>query len=152
MRLPFDVIEGIRMAATIHDIGKVSVPVEILSKAGKLTQKEFELVKDHSQTGYDILKDVEFPWPIAEIIYQHHERLDGSGYPRGLKGDDVILEARIIALADVIEAMASHRPYRPAHGVDAALDEIKKNRGILYDPEVVDICLKLFGETGYAFD
>ena len=129
MGLPSDVIEGIRMAAAIHDIGKVSVPSEILSKPGKLTQNEFELIKDHSLTGYDILKDVEFPWPIAEIIYQHHERLDGSGYPRGLKGDDVLLEARIIALADVVEAMASHRPFRPARGIDAAMDEIERTQG-----------------------
>jgi len=150
MGLPPDVIEGIRMAAVIHDIGKVSVPSEILSRPGKLTQNEFELVKDHPLTGCDILKDVEFPWPVAEIIYQHHERLDGSGYPRGLKGDEVLLEARIIALADVVEAMASHRPFRPAQGVDAALDEVDKNRGILYDPEVVDACVKLFKEKGYT--
>ena len=151
MGLPSDVIEGIRMAAVIHDIGKVSVPAEILSKPGRLTQNEFELIKDHAVTGYDILKDVEFPWPIAEITYQHHERLDGSGYPRGLMGDEVLLEARIIAVADVVEAIASHRPFRPAHGIEAALDEIGKKRGILYDPEVVDTCLKLFGERGYAF-
>jgi PAS domain S-box-containing protein/putative nucleotidyltransferase with HDIG domain len=150
MGLPSDVIEGIRVAAVIHDIGKVAVPAEILSKPGKLTQNELELIKDHPLTGYDILKDVEFPWPVAEIIYQHHERLDGSGYPRGLKGDDVLLEARIIALADVVEAMASHRPFRPARGIDAALDEIRKNRGILYDPEVVDTCVKLFREKGYV--
>ena len=150
MGLPSDTIEGVRMAAVIHDIGKVSVPAEILSKPGKLTQNEFELVKDHPLTGYDILKHVEFPWPIAEIIYQHHERLDGSGYPRGLKGDDVLLEARIIALADVVEAMASHRPFRPARGIDAALDEIEEHRGTLYDPEVVDTCVKLFRERGYA--
>jgi len=150
MGLPSDTIEGIRMAAVIHDIGKVAVPAEILSKPGRLTQNEFELIKDHPLTGYDILKHVEFPWPIAEIIYQHHERLDGSGYPRGLKGDDVLLEARIIALADVVEAMASHRPFRPARGIDAALDEIEEHRGTLYDPEVVDTCLKLFRERGYA--
>jgi len=150
MGLPPDVIEGIRIAAAIHDIGKVAVPAEILSKPGKLTQNELELIKDHSLTGFDILKHVEFPWPIAEIIYQHHERLDGSGYPRGLKGDDVLLEARIIALADVVEAMASHRPFRPARGIDAALDEIEEHRGTLYDPEVVDTCLKLFRERGYA--
>jgi PAS domain S-box-containing protein/putative nucleotidyltransferase with HDIG domain len=150
MDLPSDMIEGIRVAAVIHDIGKVAVPAEILSKPGKLTQNELELIKDHAETGYDILKDVEFSWPIAEIIYQHHERLDGSGYPRGLKGDDVLLEARIIALADVVEAMASHRPFRPARGIDAALDEIRKNRGILYDPKVVDTCVKLFREKAYV--
>jgi putative nucleotidyltransferase with HDIG domain len=150
MGLPADIIEGIRMAAVIHDIGKVAVPAEILSKPGRLTQNEFELIKDHPLTGYDILKHVEFPWPIAEIIYQHHERLDGSGYPRGLKGDDVLFEARIIALADVVEAMASHRPFRPARGIDAALGEIEEHRGTLYDAEVVDTCLKLFREMGYA--
>jgi HD-GYP domain-containing protein (c-di-GMP phosphodiesterase class II) len=150
MGLPFDMTEGIRMAAVIHDIGKVSVPAEILSKPGKLTEKEFELVKDHTVTGYDILKDLEFPWPIAEIIYQHHEKLDGSGYPRGLKGDEVRMEARIIAVADVVEAMASHRPFRPALGMDAALDEIKAHRGSLYDPDAVDTCVKLFTEKGYA--
>ena len=150
MGVPPDMAEGIRIAAVIHDIGKVSVPAEILSKPGKLTQNEIELIKDHPVTGYDILKDVEFPWPVAEIIWQHHERLDGSGYPRGLKGDKVLLEARIIALADVVEAMASHRPFRPSRGIDAALDEIRKNRGILYDPAVVDACLALFLEKGYA--
>ena len=152
MGLPPDVIEGIRIAAAIHDIGKVAVPAEILSKPGKLTQNELELIKDHSLTGFDILKHVEFPWPIAEIIYQHHERLDGSGYPRGLKGDDVLLEARIIALADVVEAMASHRPFRPARGIDAALDEIEEHRGTLYDPEVVDTCVKLFREKRYTLN
>ena len=152
MGIPPDIAEGIRIAAVIHDIGKVSVPAEILSKPGKLTQNEIELIKDHPITGYDILKDVEFPWPVAEIIWQHHERLDGSGYPRGLKGDEVIIEARIIALADVVEAMASHRPFRPSQGIDAALDEITKNRGVLYDPAVVDACLALFLEKGYALE
>ncbi len=152
MDLPSDMIEGIRVAAVIHDIGKVSVPAEILSKPGKLTQNEFELIKDHAETGYDILKDVEFPWPIAEMIRQHHERLDGSGYPRGLKGNDMLMEARVIALADVVEAIASHRPFRPAHGIEVALDEIRKNRGILYDPEVVDACLRLFTEKKYTLD
>ena len=149
MGVPPDMAEGIRIAAVIHDIGKVSVPAEILSKPGKLTQNEIELIKDHPVTGYHILKDVEFPWPVAEIIWQHHERLDGSGYPRGLKGDDVLLEARIIGLADVVEAMASHRPFRPAQGIDAALEEITEHRGTLYDPEVVDACVKLFREKGY---
>jgi PAS domain S-box-containing protein len=150
MDLAPQVIEGIRMAAAIHDIGKVAIPAEILSKPGKLNRNEFELIKDHPLTGYDILKDVEFPWPIAEIIYQHHERLDGSGYPRGLAGDDILLHARIIALADVVEAMASHRPFRPALGIAASLDEIEKHRGTLYDPDVVDACLRLFREKGYA--
>ena len=152
MGLPSDTIEGIRVAAAIHDIGKVSVPAEILSKPGRLTENEFELIKDHAETGYDILKDVEFPWPVAETIRQHHERLDGSGYPRGLKGNDMLMEARVIALADVVEAIVSHRPFRPAHGIEAALDEIKKNRAILYDPEAVDACLRLFTEKNYALD
>jgi len=149
MGLPPDTIEGIRVAAVIHDIGKVSVPAEILSKPGRLTENEFELIKDHAETGYDILKDVEFPWPIAETIRQHHERLDGSGYPRGLVGNDILLEARIIAVADIVEAMASHRPFRPAHGIEAALGEIRRHRGVLYDPAVVDTCVKLFVEKGY---
>lgn len=151
MGLAPNVIEGLRMAAAIHDIGKVSIPAEILSKPGKLTPNEFELIKDHAQMGYDILKDVEFPWPIAEIIYQHHERLDGSGYPRGLKGDEMLVEARIIALADVVEAIASHRPFRPGQEIEAALEEIERNRGILYDPEIVDVCVRLFRVKGYSF-
>lgn len=149
MHLPTDTVEGIRMAGVIHDIGKISVPAEILSKPGKLSQKEFELIKDHPQTGYDVLKDVEFPWPIAQIILQHHERLNGSGYPRGLVREEVLLEARIIAVADVIEAIASHRPYRPARGIEAALAEIEQNKGVLYDASVVDACVKLFKEKAY---
>jgi PAS domain S-box-containing protein/putative nucleotidyltransferase with HDIG domain len=151
MNLSPDMIEGIRMAGVIHDIGKISVPAEILSKPGELRQKEFELIKDHPETGYDILKDVEFPWPIADIILQHHERMNGSGYPKGLTKDQILLEARIIALSDVVEAIASHRPYRPARGIDAALEEIEKNRGKLYDENVVDVCLILFNEKGYKF-
>ncbi len=127
------------------------MPAEILSKPGELRHKEFELIKDHPQTGYEILKDIEFPWPIAEIVRQHHERVDGSGYPCGLKGDEVLLEARIIAVSDVVEAIASHRPYRPARGIVIALDEIEKNRGILYDPDVVDACLRLFKKKAYGF-
>jgi len=149
MHLPTDMAEGIRIAGTIHDIGKISVPAEILSKPGKLSQKEFELIKDHPQTGYEVLKDVEFPWPIAQIIRQHHERLNGSGYPLGLVGEEVLLEARIIAVADVIEAIASHRPYRPARGIEAALSEIEQNKGVLYDASVVDACVKLFKEKAY---
>ncbi|MGC1404183.1 MAG: PAS domain S-box protein, partial [Thermodesulfobacteriota bacterium] len=143
-------IDGIRMAGSIHDIGKLSIPSEILSKPTKLTDIEFSLIKEHSQKGYDILKNVESPWPLAEMIYQHHERIDGSGYPRNLKGDDILMEARILAVADVVEAISSHRPYRPAHSIDEALDEISKNRGILYDSEVVDACLRLFREKGYS--
>ena len=149
MHLPTDIIEGIRTAGVIHDIGKISVPAEILAKPGKLSQKEFELIKDHPQTGYEVLKDVEFPWPIAQIIHQHHEKLDGSGYPRGLKGEEVLLEARIITVADVIEAIASHRPYRPAMGIEVALSEIERNKGVLYDASVVDACVKLFREKAY---
>jgi putative nucleotidyltransferase with HDIG domain len=152
MKLPQDKIEGIRIASLVHDIGKISLPAEILSKPSKLTEIEYSLIKDHPQIGYDILKPIEFPWPVAQIILQHHERMDGSGYPRGLKTDEILLEARIMGVADVVEAMSSHRPYRPALGIDKALEEIFKNKSILYDPEVVDICLKLFREKGFKFE
>ncbi len=152
MGLPSDQIEGLRMAGDIHDLGKIYVPAEILSKPGQLTAIEFSIIRTHSQVGYDILKPIEFPWPLATIIYQHHERLDGSGYPNRLKGADILLEARIISVADVVEAMSSHRPYRPSHGVEKALEEIILNRGRLYDPAVVDSCLKLFREKGFSFD
>lgn len=145
-------IEGLRIASLIHDIGKLAVPVEILSKPTKLTALEYGLIKVHPEVGYNILKDVEFPWPVAQIVYQHQERIDGSGYPQGLKGDEILLEARILAVADVVEAMASHRPYRPALGIDKALEEIKKNKGILYDVKVADTCLKLFAEQKFKFD
>ncbi|MDH5571606.1 MAG: PAS domain S-box protein [Gammaproteobacteria bacterium] len=144
-------IEGIRFGSTIHDIGKINVPAEILNRPGKLTKFEFEIIKSHPQVGYDIIKEVDFPWPVAQIIYQHHERLDGSGYPQGLKENEIILEAKIVAVADVMEAMSSHRPYRPGLGIDAALDEIKNNRGILYDAQVVDICLELFSSKRFLF-
>jgi len=146
-----DKIEGIRIASLIHDIGKISLPTEILSKPGKLSDIEFSLIKEHSQIGYDILKSNDFSHPVAQIILQHHERLNGSGYPNHLKGDGILLEASILGVADVVEAMVSNRPYRPALGVDKALEEISQNRGILYDPEVVDICLKLFREKGFEF-
>jgi PAS domain S-box-containing protein len=149
MGLPPEKIDGIRMAGSIHDIGKLSIPAEILSKPTKLTEIEFSLIKEHSRSGYEMLKDVESPWPLAQIIYQHHERMDGSGYPRNLKGDDILIEARILAVADVVESMASHRPYRPSLGIDAALEEIEKNRGTLYDDAVADACLRLFREKGY---
>ena len=149
MGLPQDKIEGIRMAGSIHDIGKLSIPAEILSKPTKLTDIEFSLIKEHSRIGYEMLKDVESPWPLAQIVYQHHERMDGSGYPRNLKGDEIIIEARIMAVADVVEAMASHRPYRPGLGIDATLMEIEKNKGIFYDNTVADACLKLFREKSY---
>jgi len=131
-----DRIEGIRIASLVHDIGKISLPAEILSKPSKLNEMEFSLIKNHPKTGYDILKTIDFPWPVARIVLQHHERLDGSGYPQGLKGDKILMEAKIIGTADVVEAMSSHRPYRPALGIDKALEEISQNRGILYDPEV----------------
>jgi len=147
-----DNIEGVRIAATIHDLGKIKVPSEILSKPGKITNIEFELIKVHSEVGYDILKDIDFPWPVAEMVRQHHERLDGSGYPRGLKGNDIILGARIIAVADVTEAIASHRPYRASLGIDFALEKMEKGRGKHFDPDVVDACLRLFREKNYQFD
>ncbi|MGA2780786.1 MAG: PAS domain S-box protein [Smithella sp.] len=149
MGFPQEKIEGIRMAGSIHDIGKLSIPAEILVKPTKLTNIEFSLIKEHSQSGYEMLKDVESPWPLAEIVYQHHERMNGTGYPRNLKGDDILIEARIMAVADVVEAMASHRPYRPTLGIEAALEEIEKNKGILYDDIVADTCLRLFREKGY---
>jgi PAS domain S-box-containing protein len=149
MGLPDDKIDGIRLAGTIHDIGKLSIPAEILSKPTKLTDIEFSLIKEHSRVGYEMLKDVESPWPLAQIVYQHHERMNGSGYPRKLKGDEIIMEARIMAVADVVEAMASHRPYRPGLGIEAALEEIEKNKGIFYDNDVADACLRLFREKNY---
>ncbi|MDT8285435.1 MAG: PAS domain S-box protein, partial [Thermovirgaceae bacterium] len=139
----------IRLAGSIHDIGKISVPAEILSKPAKLSETEFNLVRVHPQTGYDMLKDIDFPWPIADVILQHHERVDGSGYPNGLKGDEMLAEARILAVADVVESMASHRPYRATLGLDSALEEIEKNRGVLYTPAVVDACIALFRHKGY---
>ena len=152
LNLSPDKVEGIKIASLIHDIGKIGLPTEILSKPGKLTDIEFGLIKEHAQVGYDILKSIDFPFPIARIVLQHHERLNGSGYPNNLKGDEILLKAKIIGVADVVEAMSSHRPYRPALGIDPALEEISKNRGILYDPEVVDVCLKLFKEKGFKFE
>jgi PAS domain S-box-containing protein len=149
MGLPEEKIDGIRLAGSIHDIGKLSIPAELLSKPTKLTNIEFSLIKEHPRIGYELLKDVESPWPLAEIVYQHHERMNGTGYPRNLKGDEILLEARIMAVADVIEAMASHRPYRPTLGIEAALEEIEKNKGIIYDNVVADACLKLFREKSY---
>ena len=152
MGLPEETIEGIYLAASIHDIGKLSIPAEILSKPTQLSDIEFLLVKEHPLHGYEILKNVQTDWPLAEIVYQHHERIDGSGYPRNLKGEEILIEARILAVADVVEAIASHRPYRPALGVDAALEEISKNRGIFYDSKVVDSCLTLFEKKDYRLD
>jgi putative nucleotidyltransferase with HDIG domain len=149
MGLPQEKIDAIRMAGVIHDIGYLSVPSEILSKPTKLTKLEFSLIKEHSKKGCEMLKHVESPWPLAHIVYQHHERMDGSGYPRNLKGDDIMIEARILAVADVVESMAFHRPYRTGLGIDVALAEIEKNRGIIYDSTAVDACLRLFREKGY---
>jgi PAS domain S-box-containing protein len=149
--LPEDKIHGIHLAAVIHDLGKIHVPAEILSKPGKLGNIEFMLIKAHPQAGYDILKVVDFPWPIADIVHQHHERLDGSGYPQGLKGAQILLESRILTVADVVEAMSSHRPYRAALGIEVALKEIERGRGSAYDPAVADTCLKLFREGKFAF-
>jgi len=152
MGLPKERIEGLRMAAVIHDIGKITVPTDILNKPARLSENEFGIIKCHPKVGYGILKTIEFPWPIAQVIFQHHERMDGSGYPQGLSSEEITLEARILAVADVVEAMASHRPYRPALGTDKALEELSRRRGVLYDPEVVDICLKLFTEKGFEFE
>jgi putative nucleotidyltransferase with HDIG domain/PAS domain S-box-containing protein len=150
--LPADRVAGLRVMGLLHDLGKISIPAEILSKPGKLSDAEFGLIKSHAQAGYEIVKDIQFPWPVAEVILQHHERLDGSGYPQGLKDDEIIMEAKILAVADVVEAMASHRPYRPALGLDQALEEISRNRGVLYDPEVADACIKVCTENKFTFE
>ncbi len=152
MKLSPEQVDGLRLAAEIHDIGKIIVPSEILSKPGLISESEWGLVKNHVKVGYELLKDIEFPWPVAEIIYQHHERLNGSGYPRGLKGEQIIIEARILAVADVVEAMSSHRPYREAHSVEETMAEIEKNKGILYDEKVVEVCLELFRKKAYNFN
>jgi PAS domain S-box-containing protein len=152
MGLSEEEIDGIRIAGTIHDVGKINVPAEILSKPGTLSDLEYGLIKAHPQISYDILRTIDFPWPVAQIVLQHHERLDGSGYPQGLSGEEILLEARVLAVADVVEAMASYRPYRPSRGLDKALEEISQNKGVLYDAEVVDACLKLFMEKGFTFE
>ena len=151
MGLSKQVIDAIRMAGVIHDLGKISVPAEILSKPGKLNDSEFSLIKQHPQTGFEILEGIDFKWAVADIVLQHHERFDGSGYPHNLRGDQIMLEARILGVADVIEAMASHRPYRPALGIDEAFEEIIMNKGILYDSDVVDAAIDLFTIRGYQF-
>ena len=142
--------EGLRVAGYLHDVGKIAVPTEILAKPGKLSTTEYLLIKGHAQASYDVLKSVEFPWPVADVALQHHERMDGSGYPQGLKGDAILLESRVVAVADVVEAMSSHRPYRPGLGIEKALAEIERGRGTVYDAEVADACLKLFREKGYV--
>ena len=144
-------IKGIQMAGLIHDIGKISIPAEILSKPGKLNDIEIQLIRRHPQVAYEILKDIDFPWPVDLIVLQHHEKLDGSGYPQGLAGEEILIEARILCVADVVETITSHRPYRPGFGIEKALEEISNNRGILYDPNVVEACLRLFREQNFQY-
>jgi putative two-component system response regulator len=150
--LPETQIEGINLAAVVHDVGKISIPSEILSKPGKLSELELALIRQHPEMGYEIIKGIDFPWPIAQTVRQHHERLDGSGYPLGLSGDKILIEARILAVADTIEAMASHRPYRPSLGIDKALSEIEKNLENRFDTEVVNAALILFRKKGFTLD
>lgn len=149
MGLPDDTLEGLYMTGCIHDIGKITIPTDILSKPGKLSTLEYALIKEHPEKGYEVLRHYEMPWPVAEIVYQHHERLNGSGYPRGLKGSEIALETCIVSVADVVEAMMSHRPYRAGLGLEAALEEIIQNKGILYHPDAVDCCVSLFRDKGY---
>ncbi len=149
MALPEDRIYGLRMASVIHDLGKITIPGEILCKPGRLSGPEYEMIKTHVQSGYDILKKIDFPWPLADIVIQHHERLDGSGYPRGLAGDQILLEAKILAVSDVFETIGSHRPYRPSLGIKKAMSELTDNSGRLYDPQVVDACLSLVNQSDY---
>jgi PAS domain S-box-containing protein/putative nucleotidyltransferase with HDIG domain len=144
-------VEGLRVAGDIHDIGKIYVPAEILSKPGQITAIEYGIIKTHPQVGFDILKTIKFPWPVAQIVLQHHERLDGSGYPLGLTGDQILKESRILTVADIVEAMSSHRPYRPAQGIDKALAEVTQNKGLFYDTDAVDACVKLFQESRFHF-
>ncbi len=146
------VIDAIRMAGVIHDLGKISVPAEILSKPGNLSPLEFSLIKTHPQTGFDILKSIDFQWPIASIVLQHHERLDGSGYPQGITDKEIMIEAKVLAVADVVEAMSSHRPYRATLGIDSALDEVTRNKDILFDAEVVDATVSLIRKKDFYFD
>jgi PAS domain S-box-containing protein/putative nucleotidyltransferase with HDIG domain len=150
MGLTEEQFDGLRIAGLVHDIGKINVPAEILNKSGRISDTEFNIIKTHPQAGYDLLKEIEFPWPVARIVLQHHERLDGSGYPQGLRGEEIMLEARILGVADVVEAMASRRPYRSALGIEAALHEITMNKGLLYDPDVTDVCARLFVDKGFA--
>jgi PAS domain S-box-containing protein/putative nucleotidyltransferase with HDIG domain len=151
MGISEDSIEALQIAGIVHDIGKLSVPAEILSKPTRLTEIEFQLVRTHAEIGFSILNKISFPWPIAQIVGQHHERIDGSGYPKGLKGNELFTEAKILGVADTVEAMSSHRPYRPALGIEVALKEVKEKRGILYDSEVVEACLKIFAENTFRF-
>ncbi len=152
MKLPQDKIEGVKIASLVHDVGKVNLPTGIVSKPSALVEVELNLLKNHPRTGYEILKKADFPWPIAEIVFQHQEKIDGSGYPRGLKGIDILIEAKILGVANVVEAMSSYKSYRPALSIDDSLREISKYKSILFDPEVVDACLGLFEEKGFKFE
>lgn len=152
MDLSDEIIDGLRLGGIVHDIGKINVPAEILVKPGKITPLEFSLIQTHAEVGYELLKNIEFPWPIAEMVLQHHEKMDGSEYPTGVSGEKICLEARILCVADVVEAMASNRPYRPALGIDAALDEVEKKKGIQFDPQVVEACLRIFRDQGYQIN
>jgi HD-GYP domain-containing protein (c-di-GMP phosphodiesterase class II) len=150
MGLKPPVIEGLGIAAQIHDLGKIAIPAEILMRPGRLVEHEYALIKTHPKEGYDILRNISFPFPLADIVHQHHERIDGSGYPRGLKGEEIMIEAKILAVAEVVEAMSAHRPYRSALSLNETLQHIQDNRGILYDPDVVDTCIRLFREGGFS--
>ncbi len=152
LKLPEAQIEGLKLACIVHDVGKINIPAEILSRPGQLSKAEFELIKQHPVSGYEILKGIDFPWPIAQVVLQHHERIDGSGYPEGLHESDILLEARIMAVADVIEAMASHRPYRPGLGVEAALSEIEEKSGKQFDPVIAETALRLFREKDFRLE
>ncbi|MEA2015208.1 MAG: HD domain-containing protein, partial [Actinomycetota bacterium] len=152
LKLSKEKIKLIEIAARLHDIGKINIPPSILSKPGRLSDIEFNIVKTHARVGYDIIKRIDFQFPVADIILQHHERIDGSGYPQGLKGKDIMIEAKVIGVADVVEAMSSHRPYRPSLGIKAAINEITKNKGKLYDPKVVNACLKIIKSRKFSFD
>lgn len=150
--LPSEQITGLHMAGLIHDIGKINVPTELLIKPSRLTEIEYEAIKIHPQSGYEIVKEIQFPWPIAHIVLQHHERMDGSGYPHGISNSEILLEARILAVADVVESMSSHRPYRNAHGIEIALKEISQNKNILYARDAVEACVRVFQEKGFTFE
>ena len=152
MGLSAKVIEGIRIAGILHDVGKIRIPVSILNRMGQLLDAEMQVIKIHPQIGFEILKNIPFPWPCAQMVFQHHERLDGSGYPLGLRGEEILLESRILAVADVMEAKSSFRPYRPAQGIEAALTELREHRGTSYDADAVDACLKLYKNGAFHFD
>lgn len=152
MNLSARVIDGICMAGQIHDIGKITVPFAMLGKIGRLSDAEYSVIKNHPEMGYQMLKDIDFDSPIALIVYQHHERMNGTGYPQGLKGEEILPQAKILAVADVVEAICTHRPYREAMGIERALREISEHRGVLYDPEVADVCIRLFREKSFSFN